>query len=100
VASLTAVLGAAIAGIGRHTAAAMGAVFVYLAVVESLLRGLVPRWVPNMLSSGMVVFIDGRAGDPGNGAVLSVERALATVVVYAGVFAALATTLFRVRDVN
>lgn len=100
VASLTAVLGAAIAGIGRHTAAAMGAVFVYLAVVESLLRGLVPRWVPNMLSSGMVVFIDGRAGDPGNGAVLSVERALATVVVYAVVFAVLATTLFRVRDVN
>jgi hypothetical protein len=29
-----------------------------------------------------------------------VERALATVVVYAVVFAVLATTLFRVRDVN
>lgn len=100
VSALTAVLGAAIAGIGRHTAAALGAVFVYLAVVESLLRGLVPRWIPNMLSTGMVILIDGRAQDPGNGDIVSVERALVTLLLYAGVLAAVAVGMFRTRDVT
>lgn len=100
VSSLTAVLGAAIAGIGRHTAAALGAVFVYLAVVESLLRGLVPRWIPNMLSTGMVIVIDGRAQDPGTGEIVSVEHALVTLLVYVGVLAAAAIGMFRARDVT
>ena len=38
----SAMIGAAVAMIGRHTAAALGAVFVYMAVLESIVRGLRP----------------------------------------------------------
>jgi hypothetical protein len=100
VSALTAVVGAAIAGIGRHTAAAMGAVFVYLAVVESLLRGLIPDWIPNMLSTAMVILIDGRAQDAGSGEIVTVERALVTGLLYAGVLLAVAIGMFRARDVT
>jgi hypothetical protein len=98
--AIVAVIGAAIASIGRHTAAALGAVFVYLAVVEAFFRGLVPKWTPNMLSSGLVIFVDGRAGDPGNGSVLSVERALVTMLLYSGLLLIAALVLLRSRDVN
>jgi hypothetical protein len=100
VVALTAVMGAAIAGIGRHTAAAMGAVFVYLAVVESFLRGLLPGWIPNMLSTAMVILIDGRAQDAGSGDVVTVERSVATILLYAGVLLAVAVGMFRSRDVT
>ena len=98
--AIIAVIGAAIASIGRHTAAALGAVFVYLAVVEGFLRGLVTDWTPNMLSSGIAIFVDGRTGDPGNGSTLTVERALVTMLVYVGVLLIAALVLFRSRDVS
>ncbi len=98
--AVVAVIGASIASIGRHTAAALGAVFVYLAVVEGFLRGLATDWTPNMLSSAIGVFVDGQPGDPGNGSVLSVERALITMLVYAGILLIAALVLFRARDVN
>lgn len=94
------VIGAAISWIGRHTAAALGAVFVYAAVVESFLRGLARSWTPNMLSSSLVIFVDGRAGDPGNGSILTVERAFVTLLAYSFVLLAVALVMFRARDVT
>lgn len=98
--AIVAVVGAAISSIGRHTAAALGAVFVYLAVVEGFLRDLIPSWSPYELSTGLVFFVYGHAGDPGDGSVFSVERAFTTILVYAGVLLVVALVLFRARDVN
>jgi hypothetical protein len=44
-AGVASVMGAALATIGRNTTAAVGAVFVWLAVVENLIRGLRPGWL-------------------------------------------------------
>ena len=59
VASAIASIGAAVATIGRNTAAALGAVFVYLALLESLLRGLRPMLSRFMLGDSAVVLISG-----------------------------------------
>ena len=99
-AAILGAIGAAISWIGRHTAAALGAVFVYAAVMESFLRGLVRSWTPNMLSSSLVIFVDGRAGDPGNGSILTVERAFVTLLAYSFVLLALALVMVRARDVT
>lgn len=45
IAAVGGVLGATLATIGRHTAAALGAGFVYLALVEGLIRAFKPGWV-------------------------------------------------------
>jgi ABC-2 type transport system permease protein len=45
-ASASATIGAAVAAVGRHTAAALGVVFVWTAVLEGLVRGLRPLWSP------------------------------------------------------
>ncbi len=41
-ASVSAVIGGAVAAVGRHTAAALGVVFVWTAVIEGLIRGFRP----------------------------------------------------------
>ncbi len=102
VASLTALLGVAIATIGRNTAAALGAVFVYLAVVESLLRALPPRFTPWLLGSNTVVFIDGRPGVPATStmAVITVGHTLVVISGYTLVLLLAAVASFRVRDIT
>lgn len=99
-ASLGASLGIAIAMIGRNTAAALGAVFGYLAIVESLLRGLIPKISTSLFSTNVVVFIDGRTGTSETGSPITVARATITLGLYAGVLLAAALTLFRARDVT
>jgi ABC-type transport system involved in multi-copper enzyme maturation permease subunit len=100
-ASAVALLGAAIASIGRHTAAALGAAFGYLAVVEGLLRGLVPSWAPNTLSGNIVIFVDGKPGNPGGGhSLISVEHGAITMAIYVAALLVVAVAFFRVRDVN
>lgn len=93
-------LGLAIATIGRNTAAALGAVFVYLAVAESLLRSLVPRLAPAMLSTNVVVFVDGRPGSPGTSSTISVAHAALAMAVYAIALLCVALGFFRARDVT
>lgn len=99
-ASIFGVIGGSIAWIGRHTAAALGAVFVYAAVVEGFLRGLVPSWSPRMLSSSLVIFVSGQAGDPGNRSLLTLEQAFVTLLVYALILLAAGLVMFRARDVT
>lgn len=44
VVSITALLGYAVAGLSRITAAALGAAFAYFVIIENLIRGLRPGW--------------------------------------------------------
>jgi ABC-2 type transport system permease protein len=100
VAALASVIGIAISSIGRSTAASLGVIFVYLALVESLLRGLAPRLAPWLLSVNLVAVVDGRAQDLGDGRIVSVTQGAVTVGAYAVGLVVLALVFFRARDVN
>jgi ABC-type transport system involved in multi-copper enzyme maturation permease subunit len=99
-ATAMAVIGAAIATIGRNTAAALGAVFIYLALAENLFRAFLPRLTPFELSINAVVFLDGRSGSPSTAVIITPLRAAVTIAVYVLVLAAAATVLFHERDVT
>lgn len=93
-------LGLTLATIGRNTAAALGVAFGYLAVVESLLRGFIPKISGSLLSTNLVVFVDGKAGTSETGSPIAVGGASLTVALYAGVLLVVALALFRTRDVT
>jgi ABC-type transport system involved in multi-copper enzyme maturation permease subunit len=95
---LAAAVGASLAMVGRNTAVAFGAAFVYLNVVEGALRAWKPwagRW---LISENVAVFLlGGRVEDmPFTRAPLT---ATMTIAVYVAVVAAVATTSFRRRDI-
>ena len=98
--ALGAWLGVTLSMIGRNTAAALGVAFGYLAIVESLLRGFIPKISGSLLSTNLVVFVDGRAGTSETGGLITVGGASITIAVYAGVLLIAALALFRTRDVT
>jgi ABC-2 type transport system permease protein len=102
-AAVAAVIGGAVAAIGRHTAAALGAVFIYTAVLEGLVRGFRPQWTPWLLGDNIVAFISWQATnfqlDSGS-FVLSPGRAVFVILGYAAVLLAMAFTFVRTRDVQ
>jgi ABC-2 type transport system permease protein len=98
--ALGAWLGGTLAMIGRNTAAALGVAFGYLAIVESLLRGFIPKISGSLLSTNLVVFVDGRAGTSETGSPIAVGGASITVALYAGGLLIVALALFRTRDVT
>lgn len=100
VAAVASVIGVAISSIGRSTAASLGVIFVYLALVESLLRGLVPRFAPWLLSVNLLAVVDGQAQFLDRGRVVSLTHGVATVGAYAAGLLVLALVFFRARDVN
>jgi hypothetical protein len=98
-ASVGSVLGACIATLGRNSMAALGAVFVYLALVENLLRGLFPvvtRWT---FAVNAIVFV---SADPVRlfGQQITFERAVLMLAAYCGVLVVAGAAWFRIRDVN
>ncbi|MFL5736221.1 MAG: hypothetical protein ACJ76P_02650 [Actinomycetota bacterium] len=98
-ASVASVLGACIATLGRSSMAALGAVFVYLAVVENLLRGLFPAVTRWTFAVNAVVFVSGepvRVFDQ----LITFDRAVFTLAAYATVLVVAGAVWFRVRDVN
>jgi ABC-type transport system involved in multi-copper enzyme maturation permease subunit len=97
--SVGSVLGASIAMLGRSSTAALGAVFVYLAVVENLLRGLYPGITKWTFAVNAVVFVDGKPATLFN-QLLTFGRAVAMLVGYAGVAVVAGLTSFRTRDVD
>jgi hypothetical protein len=99
-AALGAHIGVTIAMIGRNTAAALGVAFGYLAIVESLMRGLLPKISSALLSTNIAVFIDGNTGTSETGSQITVVGASVTLALYAGVLLIVALTLFRTRDVT
>lgn len=98
--AVAAALALAIGMVGRNTAAALGVVFGYLAIAESLLRALIPGISNELLSTNVVVFIDGRAGTSETGSIVTVASAAITMAIYAGVLLVVALALFRTRDVT
>lgn len=97
------IIGSAVATIGRNTAAALGAVFVYLAVLESLVRGFRPLLSRFMLGDSTAILISGRSLEVSAGQtsiVLTVVHAATVVAVYVVVLIALALVMLRARDVN
>ena len=93
-------LGVAIAMIGRNTGAALGIVFGYLFIAESLLRGLLPKLSSALISTNAAVFIDGKAGTSETGSPITVAAASLTLALYAGVLLIAALALVRTRDVT
>jgi hypothetical protein len=96
VAAMGGAMGAALAFIGRNTAAALGVAFAYLAIVEGLIRGLKPAWQKFLIGDNAASVISG-AEDiiPGR----SAATAALWIAAYALLLAVAAGTFFRARDV-
>jgi ABC-2 type transport system permease protein len=97
-------LGFGVAAIGRGTAAALGGLFVYLALFENLLRGLRPSIAPWLLSTNVIAYMTGhpislevQSSAP---IVVGVARGLAITCLYVGAVVLVAGAVLRVRDVN
>lgn len=83
--------GFSLATIGRNTAAALGVGFVYLAIVESLVRGLKPAWTPWLVGDNLATIIVGeQAGSigrsPTESAVVIGSYVLVMMLVAIGMF--------------
>lgn len=93
-----AVIGLAVANLGRTTAAALGIAFGYLLLVENLVRGLRPRWARWLVleNAGIVVTAVEQASVPGR----TVLAAGALLAAYAAGLLLLAAVVFRRRDVT
>jgi hypothetical protein len=103
VASAIALVGGAVATIGRNTAAALGAVFVYLALLESLLRGFRPALSRFMFGDSAVVLISGNQMEVPDGSsivVLTQGQAYVVIAAWVALLVAVALVMLRVRDVN
>jgi hypothetical protein len=92
------VIGFAVASIGRNTAAALGAGFAYLAVIENLVRGLRPGWQRWLFTDNAAVFITG--GDVSFTFERTMLQALVLLAAYAAALFAVGVVMFRARDVN
>jgi len=99
-ASCASVIGGAIAMLGRNTAAALGAVFVYLAVLEGIVRGLRPAVGRVLLGDSVAAVVIGNDMQLGDGSVVTPARAATVVAAYTLGLLAIATVSFRVRDVH
>ena len=103
-ATISAVIGGAVAAVGRHTSAALGVVFVWTAVIEGLIRGLRPYWTPWLLGDNLVSFLSWQRTEvqfaPFQSYSLTPGRALFVIAGYAVLTLALGFTFVRVRDVQ
>jgi ABC-type transport system involved in multi-copper enzyme maturation permease subunit len=89
----------ALASLARNTAAAIGAFFVYIAILEPLLRAARPKWQRWYLYDNLATFISGHRLDfTAYGR--SVAGAAVVVSTYALLFVLLAMAVFRRRDVT
>ena len=109
VAAVAATLGAGVAAAGQRTAAALGVVFVWTAVVEGLVRAFRPLWAPWLLGDNLVSFISWQANTVftentaravAGSYVLSPGRAAVVILGYAAVTYLLGLAFVRVRDVQ
>jgi ABC-2 type transport system permease protein len=99
-----AVIGGAVAAVGRHTAAALGVVFVWAAVIEGLVRGLQPGWSPWLLGENLVSFVGWQTLNVQvsqfESYTITPRHAAFVMVAYAAVIAAVGFVAVRVRDVQ
>lgn len=98
-AAAASVIGGAIAMLGRNTAAALGGVFLYLALLEGLVRGLRPALGRFLLGDNIAAAVIGK--DVTSGATtLTPGRAWVVVAIYTLGLSAAAAVAFRLRDVQ
>jgi ABC-2 type transport system permease protein len=103
ISAVAALIGGAVAAVGRHTSAALGVVFVYTAVLEGLLRAFRPLWSPWLLGDNIVSFVGWQTTEFGVASgsyVLSPGRALFVILGYVAITLALGFTFVRIRDVQ
>ncbi|MGH2747672.1 MAG: ABC transporter permease subunit [Actinomycetota bacterium] len=95
--ALAATLGLSISAVGRNTAAALGIGFVYLALVESLIRGFKPQWVDWLIGDNVALFLVG----PADVTHLTHSQAAAGLLLlaYAGAVFVFALAVFRRREI-
>ena len=98
-AGIAGVLGFALAGIGRNTAAALGIGFAYLAIVETLVRAWKPAWSNWLIADNAVLFVSGEMTVFGVEQREPIEGAVVLLVYSLAAFA-VAAVLFRTRDVT
>jgi ABC-2 type transport system permease protein len=108
-ATISATIGAGVAAVGQRTAAALGVVFVWTAVVEGLIRAFRPLWTPWLLGDNLVsfiswqantVFTENAAGGVAGSYVLSPGRAAFVILGYAALAYLLGLAFVRIRDVQ
>ena len=108
---LTALLGFGIANLIRHTAAALGAGFVYLVIVENLVRGFFPSWQPWLLvenvsgllsRDGHTVYIyeNDPVGDGVREVLISNVRGGLVLGILTAVIVVIGVLLFKRRDLH
>ena len=100
-ASVAGVFGMAIAMITRSVAAAMASGFIYLAVLEGLIRAYRPGLSRYLVGDNSAAWVTGRpfsASDPAHA--VSVAHAVVVLLVYAAIFVTAAAFSFRGRDVT
>lgn len=94
-AGFSAAIAFAIASAARNTAAALGAVFVWMAVAEGILRALRPGWAPWLIGENAIVFLTGSG---------SIDRTMVGAGLLLGAYAfglvAVACVIFARRDVT
>lgn len=95
-AAIAAVMGFALATAGRNTAAALGVGFVYLAIVEGLIRAFRPKWVGWLIGDNLGAFLQG--GEQASYIGHSRTEAALLLVAYAGILLVAATALFKRRE--
>lgn len=91
-------IGFAIGATGRNTAAALGVGFVYIAVVEGFLTGMLPWFRPWSVVGNAIIWMSGETSREIDGR--SVVGAGVLLVAYAAGVSAAATAIFRTRDVT
>jgi len=99
VASLAAAIGLSLASIGRNTAMALGAGFVYFSILEPFMRAVRPRWESWFLTNNIVRFIVGDTGGFTLESRSTVEAGLLVAAYTLGLLL-VALGLFRRRDVT
>jgi hypothetical protein len=103
VAAIAAAIGAGVAAAGQRTAAALGVVFVYTAVLEGLLRAFRPRWTPWLLGDNLVSFVSWQSNSEvfeAGSFVLTPGRAAFVIAGYAALAFLLGLASVRLRDVQ
>jgi hypothetical protein len=96
--AVAAVVGVALATIGRNTAFALGVVFVWIVVLEGVVRGLRPGWAQFLLGENFATvmpWMQMRDVEFSRGPLL----ALVSLFAYTAVLVLIATALFHRRDV-
>ena len=96
-AALAAGMGFAIATVGRNTAAALGAGFAYILVLENILGNSLVRWRRWLLLGNVIVLVSGRSSldVPGR----SVAGAGLFLAAVTATLAVAAASAFKVRDI-